>query len=400
MAERVVVTSMGVVSCIGQSVAAFRDALMAGRCGLGLIRRLRLDNFPYRCGGEVADAPGEDAEVSRSVRFCTRAAREAVAALPSGTFDPVRAAVVLSTNFGPMDTMERGMALAREGRPAPAGLFEQSLPAYPTLRVAEALGFRGPSTTLSLSCASGGAAIGYGAELIRGGVCDVVLAGGYDTIELTSWAGLGVLRVMAPTPEEGVARVRPFDKNRDGTLFSEGAAFLLLESERHARGRGATPLAVMAGWATNNNAHHMTHADAVGEATAEVMSAALRDAGLPADGIDHINAHGTGTALNDKIETTAIRTVFGGAADTIPVTSIKGTVGHGMGAAGAFEAVACVLSIGTSAIPPTINYETPDPECDLRIVANSALRSEVRAAISASAGIGGCNSAVVLTSGD
>lgn len=399
MSARVVVTGMGVVSCIGTDTAGFWSALLEGRCGLGPIRRLNLEDFPYRYGGEVDldRLPCPPGGSGRAARLCWQAAIEATGSLGAGAFDPARAAIVNSTNFGPMDLIEAVLDLAADGKPVPAELADEALPAAPDRFLSKALGFHGPGATLSLSCASGGAAIGLGIDLIRRGLCDVVLAGGYDCLELTSWAGLGVLRVMAATPADGPPLVRPFDLDRSGTLFSEGAAFLLLESAEHARRRGAQPHAAAAGWATNNNAYHMTHADPEGDATAEMMAAALADAGLAPEAVDHINAHGTGTKLNDKIETSAIKTVFGERARRIPVTSIKGTVGHGMGAAGAFEAVATVLAIETGTIPPTIHYRTPDPECDLDIVANTARSARVTAALSGSAGIGGCNAAVVFT---
>jgi 3-oxoacyl-[acyl-carrier-protein] synthase II len=389
----VLVTGLGLVSCLGRTVAEFWDALCASRCGLGPIRRLDLTGFPYRWAGEV-ETP--EAPRGRSAALCEEAAAEAIDGLGPDGFDPARAAVVAATNFGPMDRIEAALRLRAGKRPVPDDLARQAAFNFPAAAVAELAGFRGLHASLSLSCASGGAAVGYGAELIRAGLADVVLAGGYDTVELTSWAGLGVLRVMVPTPEEGEPHVRPFDRRRAGTLFSEGAAFLLLEAGPHARARGAPPLARLAGWAVNNNAFHLTHADPEGEATAELMAAALRDAGLQPEDVSHINAHGTGTKLNDKIETRAVRTVFGAAADNIPVTSIKAAVGHGMGAAGTFEAVACVQALRHGLVPPTLHYEEPDPDCDLDVVAGGPREVWLRTALSNSAGIGGCNACLVL----
>jgi 3-oxoacyl-(acyl-carrier-protein) synthase len=243
---------------------------------------------------------------------------------------------------------------------------------------------------LSLSCASGTAALGYGADMIRAGRAVAMLTGGYDAISRFAWCGLSALRTM--TRDE----IRPFDRTRSGTLFSEGAAALLVEDAGHARARGARVYAEVCGAATNNNAHHLTAPCKDGAGSALVMRAALDDGGVPADEVDHVNAHGTGTPPNDVTETLAIKTVFGARARAVPVTSIKSMTGHMMGAAGSAEAIASILSIRDGIVPPTIHYANPDPECDLDVVANTARRVPVRTVLSNSAGIGGCNAAVVL----
>jgi 3-oxoacyl-[acyl-carrier-protein] synthase II len=205
------------------------------------------------------------------------------------------------------------------------------------------------------------------------------------------------MRVMAVEKEAGGPKVRPFDLHRAGTIFSEGAGAVLLESADHARARGAEPLAVVAGAGSNNNAFHMTHADKDGRATAEAILMALADAGISPDAVDHVNAHGTGTKLNDAIEARSLETVFGERVRRMPVNSIKGGLGHAMGAASSLEAIVCVLTLREGLIPPTVNYETPDPECNLDVVAGGPRKADVRTVVNNSAGIGGCNATVVFT---
>jgi 3-oxoacyl-[acyl-carrier-protein] synthase II len=217
-----------------------------------------------------------------------------------------------------------------------------------------------------------------------------VLAGGYDALSEFVWAGLGALRTMS------AEAVRPFDKNRDGTIFSEGAGALIVEELGYARERGAPIQAELFGYGHNNSAWHMTAPARGGAGTAAVIRMALSDAGISPVQVDHVNAHGTGTVPNDLTETQAIKAVFGEHARRIPVTSIKGMTGHLMGAAGSAEAIATILSIRDSFVPPTINYDTPDPDCDLDYVTNAGRRAEVRIALSNSAGIGGCNAAALF----
>jgi 3-oxoacyl-(acyl-carrier-protein) synthase len=247
---------------------------------------------------------------------------------------------------------------------------------------------------LSLSCASGTAAIGYGLDLIRFGHAQAVLAGGYDALSRFAWSGLSALRTMAKDA------VRPFDRNRSGTIFSEGAAALLIEEADAARRRGARIYAEVMGYGANNNAFHMTAPAREGAGSAAVMRMALADAGLPPEAIDHLNAHGTGTKPNDVTETQAIKAVFGAHAARMPITSIKSSVGHMMGAAGSIEALASVLSIRDGVIPPTTHFRDPDPECDLPCATNSKLAMPVRTVLSNSAGIGGCNAAVIFRRSD
>ncbi|MEW6359812.1 MAG: beta-ketoacyl-[acyl-carrier-protein] synthase family protein [Planctomycetota bacterium] len=389
----VVVTGMGVVCCVGCSVEDFWRAVCAGQSGIRPLDRFDVSNHRIQKGGQAwGFAPPADGTDLATV-FALAASQQAMqnAGLAPDRFDPARAGIVLATNFGAIETARTAFDQIRNHE------YPLSIPAFRSLcfqstskDVASALSLAGPVSSLSLSCASGNAAIGYAADLIRLGRADMMLAGGFDAITEYAWAGLSALKTM--TTKE----IRPFDLNRSQTIFSEGAGILLLEDRKRAEARGATILAEVAGHGMNNNGHHMAHPCPNGEGTAAVMQMALADAGMTPNEIDHINAHGTGTKLNDSTETAAIKTVFGKRAYEIPINSIKSMIGHVMGAASSVEAIASVLTIRDSVIPPTINYETPDPECDLNYVPNVKIERKVDAVLNNSAGIGGCNAAVIF----
>ena len=383
--KTVVVTGLGAICCLGKTVAEFWTAVCDGLYGIRPLTRFDTSRHIIKHGGEVLNFSAPP-DTDLATAFALAAAQQAVddAALKGGGSDPSRAGLVLGTNFGAMAAAER-LFQSQDAADQAAITFQET-----SRLVARAHGFRGAVSSLSLSCASGNAAIGYALDAIRAGWADVMLAGGYDAISEYVWTGLEALRTMT------TEKVRPFDKNRSQTIFSEGAAVLVLEDAEHARRRGAKVLCEVAGHALNNNAYHMAHPDPGGEQMAQVMRLALEDARMSPQEIDHINSHGTGTKLNDVAETQAIKTVFGKRAYEIPVNSIKSSVGHVMGAASAVEAVASVLTLRDGVIPPTINYETPDPECDLNYVPNKKLVTPVKAVLSNSAGIGGCNSVVIF----
>jgi len=396
-ARTVYVTGMGVVSCLGSTVPQFWDALCRGECGMGPITRFDLEGSAYTVGGEVHgfDAlPFEECSLSVGAQYAGEAVAQALADSPI----PLRrkAGLVLATNFGPAELIEsyqRGdEADAPDGYRAGVGFFAED-----ARRVAHSMGIGGPVVNISLSCASGNAAIAHALDLIRAGRADAVLACGYDSIARISWAGLGCLRVMSLPRDGSQPCVRPFDVGRDGTLFSEGAGCVLLESERSARERGAEVfLAEVAGAGSNNNAFHLTRADSEGVGTAVAMRMALADAEIEPDAVDHFNAHGTGTKLNDAIESRAMALVFGERAGAIPVTSNKGGLGHGMGAASSFEAIASIMTLREGRIPPTVNHAELAPDCPVDVVSAAPRDCDVRVVLSNSAGIGGSNAAVVL----
>jgi len=398
MLDEVVVTGMGVVSCVGTGVGAFWESVREGRCGLRELRRLNADDFSYRVGGEAVgfdlEQPDED-DLDPAVRFLLGACEEAVGDGEAALEDRCDCALVISTNFGATANLERFLGNINSGGQPSEGDFTSTLLQSDADAVAARLGAGGPKVCLSLSCASGNAAIAVAADLVRTGRVPAALAAGYDAISAYSWSGLGVLRVMTP---DGV--VRPFDAGRNGTLFSEGSGALLLESRKHAEERGAAELAIVLGCGMNNNAYHMAHSREDGEGTQLALRAALADAGLGAEQIDHVNFHGTGTKLNDSTETRAVKAVLGRRAGGIPMCSIKGTIGHGMGAASAFEAIASIMTVREGIIPPTVNLLEQDPECDLDYVPGAARQASVRTVLSNSAGIGGCNAAVVFAAPD
>jgi len=398
LARDVAITGMGVVSCAGNGVAVFWDTVAAGRCELGALTRLNVSEFSYPVGGEVRgfDAPKSgESGLDLAAQFLLAACREALGGGQANLESRHDCAIIAATNFGSASVLERFLADAAAGRRPPKGALTASLLKSDAESVALKLGLGGPKVAMSLSCASGNAAIIHAAQLVRDGVVPVALAAGYDAISRYVWSGLGVLRVMS---QKGV--VRPFDRDRSGTLFSEGAGALVLESREHAAARGARVMALFLGGGMNNNAYHMAHSQEDGQGIRDSMLMALEDAGLSAEQIDHVNAHGTATKLNDPTETRAIKAALGQRALEIPVNSIKGTVGHGMGAAGSFEAIASIMALREGIIPPTINFETPDPECDLDCVPNMARRAAAKTVISNSAGIGGCNCAVIFASED
>ncbi|OPZ30501.1 MAG: 3-oxoacyl-(acyl-carrier-protein) synthase 2 [Lentisphaerae bacterium ADurb.BinA184] len=397
----VVVTGMGLVSPLGRGVPANWRALCAGESAIGDIRRFEAKDFASARAGEIAEfalptalapAAGCDLGTQFALVACAEALEDAGLGGDRGNHVELRArtALVLATNFGGAIRGEGILEGVAGVSAASAGDFSESLFMGAADHVARVFALGGPRTVLSLSCSSGTAAIGAALDLIRCSRATIALAGGYDTLSRFSWSGLCALRTLAADC------VRPFDLNRSGTQFTEGAGVLVLEELGHALARGARVYAEVAGAATNNNAFHMTAPAREGAGSARVMRLALENAGLPPAAIDHINAHGTGTKPNDSTETQAVKAVFGEHARRLPVTSIKSSVGHMMGAAGSIEAVASILSIRDGLIPPTTHYETPDPECDLDVVANQARAARVTCVLSNSAGIGGCNAAAVF----
>ncbi len=387
---RVVITGLGAIAPNGNSVGEFWEGLVAGRCALGPITHFDASPFRNANGGEVKNFPLPDPEASRAKGYALAAIGQAIADAGLDR-DALRAAgIVLATNFGGCEHGEKLLAARHRGElPDPRWLAEFDFAAA-AREAARRWGIRGPSATLSLSCASGVAAIGYAVDLIREGRCERAIAGGYDELALMSYSGLSALRAI--TPEI----IRPFDKNRQGTMFSEGAGAVVVESLDSAQARGAAIHAEVLGHAMNNDAFHMTAPDTSGKGIIAVMRGALDDAGVKPEDVQHINAHGTGTPYNDKIETAATKAVFNAHAHKLAITANKSMIGHTCGAAGTLESIATIKTLQTGIVPPTIHYETPDPECDLDYVPNVARRCEVRVALCNAYGIGGTNAAIVL----
>jgi 3-oxoacyl-(acyl-carrier-protein) synthase len=380
---------MGAVTCLGHSVAETWRGLTENRSGLSRIEKFDPTGLRNDVAGEVKDSRRGEGEPA--IRFAVAASAEAMraASLDDGVDEPAAAGVVCSTNFGGADAWDAWMADGGRDGDAAGALAEFDF-AAPSRAAAERWGLRGPCATLSLSCSSGAAAMGLALDLIRSGQADVMLAGGHDTLSYSSLAGLSILRTITAD------QIRPFDKRRSGTIFGEGAAMLVLEELGRARTRGAPVLAELLGYGVNNNAYHMTAPDKGGQGLRRVLQAALHDARISADQLQYINAHGTGTPYHDVAETVAVKTVLGDHAYRIPVSSIKAATGHIMAGAGALEAIVTILAMREGVVPPTLNYQEPDPDCDLDYVPNESRPHRAGIAASISSGIGGNNSAVVF----
>ena len=411
--RRVVVTGLGALTPAGLGVPATWEALKAGRSG---IARLTLcDPTGYSCtvGGEVTGYKASDyldsktaRRMARFVQFAIVAAREAVehAGLDLGAEDLDRIGVVLGNGNGGYPEIEEGARtlVAKGGMRMSPFFFPMTLPNIAAAQVSLTYGLRGPSATIVTACAAGTQAIGEAAEMVRRGAADVVVTGGVEAgISQLGLGGFAVMRALSTTFNDEPARAsRPFDARRDGFVPAEGAGVLVLESLAHARERGAEPLVEIAGYGATSDAYHVVHPDEDGSGAMRAMRIAIADAGLAPHEIDYINAHGTSTPLNDRIETLAIKRLFGEAAHGVAVSSTKSMLGHALGGAGGMEAVATVMTIVDGVMHPTINQEESDPDCDLDYVPNQARPRDVRAAMTNSFGFGGQNACVVMTRPD
>ncbi len=407
--RRVVVTGLGLITPLGSEVEAVWQALLAGRSG---IRRITLfDPSGLRCqiAGEIPDFdplqhfPAKEARrMARATQIALVAARKALqdSGLPTPMPQPERVGVYFGTAIGGIERAVEGLEILRGHMPGRVGPFHlpSSIPNMPAFHVANAMGARGPNCTFTTACATGTQTIGEAAHAIRMGKADVILAGGTEAmIQDFAIGGFIAMRAL-PTHynDQPQKASRPFDARREGFVFSEGAACLVLESLEHARRRGAHIYAEVAGYAASSDGYHIAALDPSAAGAKRTISLALQDAGLDPREIDYINAHGTSTAVNDAVETLAIKQIFGQRAYSIPISSTKSMIGHPMGASGAIEAAVCALTIEHGVIHPTINYEEPDPRCDLDYVPNQARPAAVRAALSNSFGLGSQNACLVL----
>jgi len=378
--RRVVVTGLGTVNALAAGREQFWQRLLAGASGIRPMQRFDTAGLRNTLAGEV---PADEWQAtgtreSRPTAYARFAVEEALAQAGRSLADPALG-LVLATNFGGQDGFWT--------LPTPAA----GVAALDFAAPASALGARtAPVVTLSNACSSGTHALGHAADLVRLGVCDAAVACGFDELGLFCLSGLSILHTVTADT------IRPFDRRRSGTIFGEGAAALVVETLAAAQARGAEPLAEVLGYGVNNNAYHMTAPDKGGEGMVTAIRMALAQAGIAPGSIGHVNAHATGTEHHDPAETAALKTVLGGHAYEVPVSAIKAATGHAMGAAGAIEAVACVLALRDQVAPPTLNLEEPDPECDLDCVPGQARAASFDVVLSVSAGLGGNNSAVVL----
>jgi 3-oxoacyl-[acyl-carrier-protein] synthase II len=395
--RRVVVTGMGVVTALGPNLAAFAEGLRAGRSGVRDQVTL-FDTADFRTSlGAQAPEPELPAEVaalgpaSRPDRFGFAAALEAVADAGLTPAELREAALLFGTGTGGAHITEVYTARYKNADAPAPGMLVPHQPSSVTDLTARLLGINGPRTTIMTACSSSATAIGYAADRIRLGHVRVALAGGAEGLCRLTYAGFNALRATSTT------RCRPFDAGRDGLNLGEGAAVLVLEDEAHARARGARILCRFGGYGVTADAYHMTAPHPEGDGAARAMRAALADANLPPDAVDYVNAHGTATPHNDAAETAAIKAALGARAERIAVSSIKSMVGHTLGASGAIEAVASVLSLAQGFIPPTVNLETPDPAFGLDFVPGQARKAELGVVLSNSFAFGGNNTALVFT---
>jgi 3-oxoacyl-[acyl-carrier-protein] synthase II len=405
--ERVVVTGLGAVTPVGNDAAATWDALTSGRSGIGPITRFDASGDRVRIAGEVTGFdPGDLLDrrrVRRSARFsqfAVAAAREAVRDAGLAVEDAAsRVGVVMNTAVVGFPEIQEGVETLIERGPGRVGPYFVSsvIPNMPACEVAMDLGVHGPVTAGSLACASGVYALLDARRLILSGEADVVVAGGTDAgITPVMFAGLTTMGALSRRNDEPELASRPFDADRDGFVFGEGAAVLVLESEAHARARGATPYAELAGGALTSDAFHVSAPDPEGTYATEAIRQALDRTGTAPGDVDYICAHGTSTKINDATETRCVRDALGAHADHVAVSSPKSMVGHLIGAAGSLSALVCALSIRDGLVPPTINQDTPDPECDLDYVPNKARSMPVRTALVNAFGFGGQNCVAVL----
>ena len=410
--RRVVVTGLGAVTPVGSDVDATWKSMVSGRSGIGPVSLFDISDYKARIAGEVSgwdpEAHFERREIRRLDRyaqFFLVAVREALAqsglSFEEDSAEAARAGVVLGTGFGGITSFINEInTLTSRGpdRVSPLGVpMSISNMAAGLASIEHHL--LGPVTCVVTACSASANAIGDGAELIRRGAADVVVAGGAEaTITDFGMASFAQSRALSLNNEDPEGASRPFDLNRDGFVMGEGGAALVLEEYDYAVARGADPLAEVNGYGMSADAYHITLPRPGGAGAARAMTAALADAELAASDIGYINAHGTSTRANDATETTAIRVAFGDTADAIPVSSTKSMTGHTLGAAGAVEAIAVVMALSEQTLPPTINYETPDPECDLDYVPNEARAvSSLDHAMSNSFGFGGHNVSLILS---
>jgi 3-oxoacyl-[acyl-carrier-protein] synthase II len=405
--RRVVVTGLGAVTPIGADAPSTWRAAAAGESGIDFIRAFDASEFPVRVAAEVKDfdptqvaAPKDARRLDRNVLLSLGAAREAVAdAGLDGVYPADRVGILFGTAIGGIMGIVEQVDVLRDrgpGRVAPT-FIPNVLVDTASGQLAIALGFRGPNYAPVSACATGSTAVGEAAELIKRGDADAVLAGGSEAcITPLILAGFCAMRGLAAEDEHPPRASRPFDATRAGFVMGEGACVLVLEELEAAERRGATIYAEILGYAMSNDAHHLAQPDPASVGVAEMMRHALERAEVDPERVGYINAHGTSTPLGDAAETRAIKDVFGEHAYRLAVSSTKSVTGHCFGAAGAIEAMMCVLAVHDGVLPPTMNYEHPDPECDLDYVPNESRKVQVDVALSNAMGLGGHNGCVLV----
>ena len=404
--RKVAVTGVGAVTPLGNDAPSTWDAALGGKSGIDWIRAFDATGLPVRIAAEVKDfdpslvaSPKEVRKLERNVLLSLGAAREALGDSGLNGFDPMRVGIVFGTAIGGVSGILEQEEVRRERGPdrVSPNFLPNVLVDSASGQLAISLGIRGPNYAVVSACATGSHAIGEAAELIKRGDADAVLAGGAEAcMHPLILAGFTAMRGLAAEDEDPPRASRPFDATRAGFVMGEGACVLVLEELAGARARGATVYAEVLGYGASNDAHHMAQPEPEATGVAEMMRAALRRADVSPERVGYINAHGTSTPLGDAAETRAIKDVFGEHAYELAVSSTKSMMGHTFGAAGAIEAMMCVLALHHDVLPPTINYRNPDPECDLDYVPNEAREARVDVALSNAMGLGGHNGCVLL----
>lgn len=410
MDRRVVVTGMGVISCVGNDLGAFWDSLVTGRCGLGPVTKFDASRFRTKIAGEVKNFDIErylpPKEARRLDQFCHYAIGAGDEALTNAGLardlaglDPRRVGVIVSSGIGGLDTIEQQTLQLHSRGPEKASplLVPMMIIDMSSGALSMRYGAKGPNFGVVSACASACHSLGEAWWIIRRGDAEVMIAGGAEsTITPIGFAGFCSMKAMSQRNDDPAHASRPFDGERDGFVMAEGSGILILEELEHARRRGAPILAEVVGYGATADAYHITSPDPHGDGAAQAIRIALAHAGMVPTQVDYFNAHGTSTPLNDKFETMAIKTAFGDHARHLAISSTKGTTGHALGAAGGLETIACVQALRTGLIPPTINYANPDPECDLNYTPNTAVERKVRVAMNINLGFGGHNAVIIV----
>ena len=405
--KRVVLTGVGAITPVGNNIPDFWDAVVNGKTGVGPLTAFDCSSFNSRIAAEVKNFDAklymtakQDKRLDPFVKFALAAAKMAFedSGLDREKIVLERIGVYMGSGIGGLHTVEAEHAkyLKTDPTKAPSRICPFLIPMLIVNMasgiVSIELGLKGPNSCAVTACASASNSIGDAFKILQRGDADVMFAGGAEAATTPmGFGGFCALKALSTRNDDPEKSSRPFDRDRDGFIMGEGAAVVVLEELEHARKRGARILCEMVGYGLSSDAYHMTAPDPKGDGAVRCMLMALKDGGLNIEDVDYINAHGTSTQLNDKMETTAIKTAFGDRAKKIPVSSTKGVTGHLLGATGCAELIACAKAIENSVVPPTINYETPDPECDLDYVPNTAREMKVDVAISNSLGFGGHN---------
>lgn len=408
MRHRVVVTGMGAISPIGNSLKENWSSLMAGKSGAGLLTKFDASAFPVKIGAEVKNFNPEDVVDKKDVKkfdgftfFALAAADEAMkqSGLVDYHFNKEMAGCCIGAGIGGFKTIEDAQEAYLSGgfRKVSPFFIPSAIINMSAGLVSIRYGLKGPNVSIVTACSTGTHSIGDAARMIERGDADIMVAGGSETaITPLALAGFGNMRALSRRNDEPHRASRPFDKDRDGFLIGEGGGILVLENLEHALKRGAKIYAEIVGYGMSSDAFHITMPSEDGDGAKRCMAMAIKDAGITPDKIDYINAHGTSTPPNDRIETNAIKNLFGEAARKVKISSTKSMTGHMLGAAGALESIYTIMAINEGMIPPTINLETPDPDCDLDYTPLKAVKHNVEYGLSNSFGFGGTNASIVF----